>query len=130
MVAITGDKVVVRVTIGVAAEATDSTSVGAGDDDTGVAVPVKGDSDTHLSGDEAMDTTERHLELMVVGEGKVQQDTINLDLLGMFLAEAEGHVVHLHGDHLGEGDQAAATVIVLHSDRKGDEGGVSGAEPS
>lgn len=53
-----------------------------------------------------------------------------LDLLGMFLTEAEGHVVHLHGDHLGEGDQAAATVIVLHSDSKGDEGGVSGAEPS
>lgn len=53
-----------------------------------------------------------------------------LDLLGMFLAEAEGHVVHLHGDHLGEGDHLAATVIVLHSDSKGDEGGVSGAEPS
>lgn len=48
----------------------------------------------------------------------------------MFLTEAEGHVVHLHGDHLGEGDQAAAAVIVLHSDSKGDEGGVSGAKPS
>lgn len=77
-VAVAGDKVVMGVAIGVAAEAADGAGVGVGDDDTGVAVPVKGDSDTRVSGDEAVDATEGHLELVVVGEGKVQQDTINL----------------------------------------------------
>lgn len=79
MVAITGDKVIVGIPIGVATEAADRASVGVGDDDTGIAVPVKSDSDAHVSRDEAVDATEGHLDLVVVGEGEVQQDTIDLE---------------------------------------------------
>lgn len=51
-----------------------------------------------------------------------------LELLGVHLAEAEGHVVDRQGDLLGVGDHAAAPVVILHSDGEGDEGGVVRAE--
>lgn len=72
-----GDKVIIRVTIGVAAEATDSTRVRGGEDDTGIAVPVIGDSDTEVSGDKAMNTAVEHGKVGV-GEGKGHKGTIHL----------------------------------------------------
>lgn len=38
-----GDEVIVGVPVGIATKATDGTSVGVGDDDAGVAVPIKAD---------------------------------------------------------------------------------------
>lgn len=76
-----GDKVIIRVTIGIAAEATDSTRVGGGKDDTGIAVPVKGDSDPKVGGDKAVDTAVEHGKVGV-GERKGHKGTIHLQEAG------------------------------------------------
>lgn len=72
-----GDKIIIGVTIGIATEATNSTMVGGGEDDTGVAVPVKGDSDTKVGGDKAVDAAVKHRKVGV-GEGKRHKGAVNL----------------------------------------------------
>lgn len=72
-----GDKVIIRVTIGIATETADGTRVGGGEDNTGVAVPVKGDRDTEVSGDKAMDATVEHRKVGM-GEGKGHKGTVHL----------------------------------------------------
>lgn len=83
-------QVVVRVPVGVAAEAADGAGVGDGEEDPGVAAPIEGDGDAEVGGDEAMEAAEVGVELLGVLEGQLHQDAVDLEGQQGWLGQWDG----------------------------------------